>query len=122
WSSRQVRVGGESEPYVRHPFEPALDFTWRGHGPHVSARAKWLTPSTKDFDTRDPALRRQETLWGAKGDGVVSQTLGRTTLEAAFEDVQAQSNGYWEQQPGDHHNFRRRWRIKGSLFQTFGEH
>ena len=122
WSQRQVRVGGEAEPYIRHPSEPAASAAWRGAGPQFSVQAKWLTPSTKDFDTKDPALRRQEKLWGAKGDALLSQTFGRTTLEGAFETVQASSWAYYDQQPGDHHVFRRRWRIKGSLTQALGDH
>jgi len=122
WSQRQVKVGGEAEPYTRHPFEPALDVTWRGRGPQFSVRAKWLTPSSKDFDTKDPALRRTEKLWGAKGDGMVAQTLGRTTVRGEFEEVQASKYAYWLQQPGDHHNFNSRWRIKGTLQQDFGLH
>jgi hypothetical protein len=121
WSQRQVKVGGEAEPYIRHPFEPALGVTWRGRGPKLSARAKWLTPSTKFFDTRNPALRRTEKLWGAKGEGVLSQRVGDTTIEGAFETVQTSSYGYWEQQPGDHHRFSRRWRAKGSLVQAIGD-
>jgi hypothetical protein len=121
WSQRQVKVGGEPEPYLRHPFEPAASVTWRGNGPKFSANAKWLTPSTKRLETRDPALHRTEKLWGAKGDGAVSQRIAGTTVEAAFEMVQASSYAYWDQQPGDHHLFGRRWRIKGSLIQSIGE-
>ena len=121
WSQRQIQVGGEAEPYSRHPFEPALGVNWRGGGPTVSANAKWLTPSTKQFDTKDPAQRRTEKLWGAKGDGAVSQRIGATTVEGAFEMVQKSSYAYWEQQPGDHHEFARRWRIKGSLIQAIGD-
>jgi hypothetical protein len=121
WSQRQVKVGGDSEPYSRHPFEPALSVAWRGGGPKLSARAKWLTPSTKHFETNDPALRRTEKLWGAKGDGAVSQRIGATTIAGEFETVQASSYAYWEQQPGDHHEFSRRWRVKGSVIQDIGE-
>lgn len=121
WSQRQVQVGGEAQPYIRHPFEPQLSVTWRGHGPKISATAKWLTPSTKFFDSTDPALRLTQKLWGAKGDAVVSQAIGRTTIEGAFEEIQASKYAYWEQQPGDHHLFNRRWRIKGSLIQAIGE-
>jgi len=122
WSTRQVEVGGEAEPYIRHPYEPALGVAWRGKRLTLSARAKWLTPSTKRFEVTDPALRREVKLWGAKGDAFVSQTIGRTTVEAAFENIQASTYADWEQQPGDHHNFNRRWRIKGSLVQDFGAH
>ena len=121
WSQRQVKVGGEPEPYIRHPYEPALSVIWRGAGPKFSANAKWLTPSTKRFDTTDPTTRRTEKLWGAKGASDVSQRIGRTTVEGAFEMVTASSYAYWDQVPGDHHQFARRWRIAGILTQDFGE-
>lgn len=121
WSQRQVVVGGEAEPYVRHPYEPAVSLNWRGGGPRLSANAKWLTPSTKRFEAKDPTQRRTEKLWGAKGDGTVSQSIGGTTIEGAFETVQKSSYADWDQQPGDHHEFARRWRIKGSLIQAIGD-
>jgi hypothetical protein len=121
WAQRQVKVGGQPEPYIRHPYEPAASITWRGNGPKLSVNAKWLTPSTKQFETTDSTTRRIEKLWGAKGDGTVSQRIARTTIEGQFEMVTASSYGYWEQVPGDHHQFARRWRIKGSLTQDFGE-
>src|SRR5262249_6240878 len=34
---------------------------------------------------------------------------------------QASSWAYWEHQPGDHHVFRRRWRIETSLVMDIGE-
>jgi len=122
WSQRQVKVGGEPEPYIRHPYEPAMSVTWRGSGPKFSVNGKWLTPSTKHFETRDSTLRRTEKLWGAKGNSDVSQRIGDATIAAAFEMVTASSYAYWDQQPGDHHQFARRWRITGSLTQDIGEH
>jgi hypothetical protein len=98
-----------------------LSVHWRGRGPKVSANAKWLTPSTKRFEPSDPALHRAEKLWGAKGDGLLSQRIGRTTIQGEFEMVQASSYAYWDQQPGDHHQFSRRWRAKGSVIQDIGE-
>ena len=121
WAQRQVRVGGQPEPYIRHPYEPALSVTWRGSGPKFSVNGKWLTPSAKQFETTDPSLRRIEKLWGAKGNADVSQRVGRTTVESQFEMVTASSYAYWDQVPGDHHQFARRWRITGSLTQDFGE-
>jgi hypothetical protein len=122
WSARQTRVGDESEPYVRHPYEPALSVTWRGAGPKFSARGKWLTPSTKTFDTKDPSLHRQENLWGAKGDGALWYDVRRTTARVDFETVQASSFSAWDSIPGDHHVYRRRWVLQASLARPVGEH
>jgi hypothetical protein len=120
WSMRQVRVGDESEPYVRHPFEPALRIGWRTDRTRLELGGKWLTPSEKRIETQDPALRRREDLWGVKGDASVSQRIGSTTAEVVFETAQAQSEEHWDVFNGDHHFFRRRWRVDGALTQPLG--
>lgn len=122
WSSRQVRVGDESEPYERHPFEPSLRLGWRRPGTRVTAGGKWLTPSVKRHETDDPALRRRVHLWGTKADASVAQRFGAWTPELGFEMVQASTFQYWDVVPGDHHVFRRRWRADGALSRTIGEH
>lgn len=122
WQSRQVEVGKEAQPYERHPYEPALRLHWRGGGPRAAAGGKWLTPSVKRYDTSDPALRRKEYLWGAKGDAYVAQRLARGTLDAGFETVQAWSKAEWQAVPGDHHLYSRRWRVEGGYTLPYGEH
>lgn len=121
WSMRQVRVGDESEPYERHPFEPALRLGWRSEQTRLELGGKYLTPSTKRIEAADPALRRREYLWGVKGDASVSQRFGATTAELGFETAQAQSEQHWDVFDGDHHLFRRKWRVDGSLTRALGE-
>ena len=122
WSLRQVRVGDESEPYERHPYEPALRMAWRGRGPRAELGGKWLTPSIKRIDASDPALRRREHLWGVKHDASLVQRFGTTTAELQFEQVQSASFAYWESVPGDHHVYQRRWRAEGALSRQVGAH
>ncbi len=122
WSMRQTRVGDETEPYERHPFEPALRLVWRGRGPRVEASGKWLTPSVKRFETRDPAEARRVALWGVKHDASIAQRFGATTAELAFEQVQASTYEYWQAVAGDHHAYRRRWRAEGALSRQVGRH
>ena len=122
WSLRQTRVGDDSEPYIRHPYEPALHVAWRGAGPSFSASGKWLTPSNKRFDTRDPTLRRRETLWGEKSDASFSQRVGVHTVEVAFEQIQASSFAYTPAGDGDHHLYRARWRLETAVTRPVGEH
>lgn len=121
WALRQVSVGDNAEPYLEHPYEPALRAVWRGRGPRFETNVKWLTPSRKQFITIDPTLRRIEDLWGLKNDAELSQRFGdyRGTLD--YEMVQASSFAYWEQQPGDHHQYARRWRVEGRLTRRVGE-
>ena len=122
WASRQTRVGDESAPYERHPFEPELSAHWSGPAHWMALHGKWLTPSVKRFDTKDPELRRKERLWGAKGGASVGRRFGATTAELAFEEVQASSWAEWETQPGDFHIYRRRWAIEAGVSREIGAH
>src|SRR5437762_3838930 len=47
WAWRQTRVGNESEPYLRHPYEPALRLRGRGDRWRAELSGKYLTPSRK---------------------------------------------------------------------------
>jgi hypothetical protein len=122
WALRQTRVGDDSEPYERHPFEPALRVAWRTAGSHVELNGKWLSPSRKRFDTRDTLLRRTERLWGVKHDASFSQHMGRGTAEVRFEQVQASSYAQWQTRPGDHHLYRRRSRLESAFGWPLGQH
>jgi len=122
WSARQSRVGAESEPYERHPYEPALGLAWRGSRFRAEAAGKWLTPSVKRFDTNDPALRRRERLWGVRHDATVEHRSDLGTLRAGFEMVQASSWAEWDAVAGDHHVYRRRWRAEGAFTRPLGAH
>ena len=122
WALRQVRVGDDFEPYLRHPYEPALRVVWRGAGPQFDASVKWLTPSSKRFVTQDVAQRRVELLWGVKQDATLSQRVGDWVGAMRFEQEQASSFAYWESRPGDHHLYRRRWRGEAQLTRPVGEH
>lgn len=122
WASRQTRVGDESAPYERHPFEPELSAHWSGPAHWMTLHGKWLTPSVKRFDTKDPDLRRKERLWGAKGGAGVGRRFGATTADLAFEEAQASSWAEWETQPGDFHIYRRRWAIETGVSREIGLH
>jgi hypothetical protein len=122
WALRQARVGDDIEPYERHPFEPALALAWRGGGPRIEVAGKWLTPSRKRFETLDPALRRRERLWGAKGNASLSQAFGPFVGSARVQQVQASRFAVWEQRTGDHHLFARRWRTEAALTRNLGAH
>jgi len=124
WALRQTGVGDKYDPlqpYLRHPYEPALAVAWRGRQHEYRASGKWLSPSTKRFDTADPALRRRELLWGEKHDASLKHRVGMHTFDVAYQQLQASSYAYFDQIPGDHHVFQRRWLIEGGWSRPVGQ-
>lgn len=121
WASRQTQVGDEYQPYERHPFEPSLALAWRGPAHEVAVSGKWLTPSVKRFETHDPANRRRERLWGVKHAASLARRFGGTRAELGFEQTQASSWAEWQTVAGDHHLYRRRWRVEGAVSRAIGE-
>ncbi len=109
WEFKQEKVGNHAEPYVQHPFEPALTGVWRGRRHRLEASGTWLTPSRKDIVDPDPALSGGYSLWGAKMLTRAEYALGAQQVVAAFEDIQARSERTFGSQAGDGHVFRRRW-------------
>jgi hypothetical protein len=110
WAFRQTRVGNESEPYTRHPYEPNLRIVLRGEGlvRRIETGGTWLTPSVKTISgpTTDFAHR----LWGATGYGLAELQTAGTTWEVRGTNLQAETG----QQPedlstGDGLTFRRQW-------------
>jgi hypothetical protein len=70
WEFRQTRVGNLSEPYMRHPYEPALSFVQRQPHWRWELSGKWLTPSRKQVIaavTPDSSDYRTSDQWGALG-------------------------------------------------------
>jgi hypothetical protein len=78
WAFRQTRVGEASEPYERHPYEPALEFRARGDGWRAELSGKYLTPSRKRVAGYTLFLTpRRQTLWGALANaGLEARALG----------------------------------------------
>jgi hypothetical protein len=120
WASRQTQVGDEYHPYERHPFEPAVALAWRGPRHEVGFSGKWLTPSIRRYETFSQVLLGREGLWGAKGRADLMRRVGPLRGELGFEEAQASSWAEFPNVTGDHHNFRRRWRIDGALFHELG--
>jgi len=130
WTLRQEKVGDESEPYERHPYEPALHLAWRGtphadgsRGPQLELNGKWLTPSIKRFDTDDPTQRRRYWLWGVKHDAALTQDWGTWSGALRFRQVQASSfTRFLDGRPGSYHLYGRQFRGEASLARRVGEH
>jgi len=138
WEFRQTRVGNQSEPYTRHPYEPSLRVVHRGAGVvrRLEAGGTYLTPSVKTLLGSPVDLTGG--LWGASGYGLVEVRAAHTLWELRGSSTQAAS----AMQPvdfstGDGRTFRRQWaaefaatrplfgRVEGEarlLYQSRGEH
>lgn len=110
WAFRQSRVGEVSEPYDRHPYEPAIFLALRQPRWRVELQGQVLTPSRKEVFpvAGQPAVKA--TLWGTWARaGFECRVLG-LEWEAAGENRQAHSSqalsSTTEQAGGD---FRRQW-------------
>jgi hypothetical protein len=120
WAFRQTRVGQESEPYLRHPYEPALKLRARGERWRAEIFGQYLTPSLKLVEGRGAALpSREVTLWG---------TLGVASLEGEALGFACELRG-WNQQArgtdqpvelstGPNDNWRRQWSAEAALGRT----
>jgi len=111
WEFRQARVGGISEPYLRHPWEPALQMVLRPQGLRVEVGGRYLTPSTKRVYA--PGGQRLATLWGTLAwASIEAQALG-TTWEVRSTNHQAASTDHPAAVPQpDGRDFRRQWSIE----------
>jgi hypothetical protein len=121
WSFRQTRVGERSEPYTRHPYEPAMRFVLRQPTWRIEAAGRYLTPSVKRVVEPNGTIDRVSTLWGAQAFGLIElQALG-CHWEARGTNQQAASNDLsMASFVGRNHHFRRRWSTEGAVARTFG--
>ena len=115
WEFKQAKVGDHNEPYVQHPFEPALAGVWRGRHHRFEVSGAWLTPSRKNILDADPARSGTLSLWGTKLAARAEGTLGAQNVVAAFENTQARSEQAFRLRPGDGAVFRRHWTAELAL-------
>jgi hypothetical protein len=121
WAFRQTRVGGQSEPYERHPYEPALRLVARQPRWRAEAMGRYLTPSRKQV-IADPSAGsfRRVTLWGTFARGAIeARALG---LEWELAGVNRQARGT-DTPPGATtagHDFRRQWSAEAAVRGAIG--
>lgn len=119
WEFRQSQVGGESQPYVRHPFEPALRHVWRGAHHRLETNARWLTPLEQQRFDAAGALVQSHTLWGAEAGSQLLLHAGPWSGELALDGKQARSTDLVLGTPLDGRVFRRRWAVEAALRREF---
>jgi hypothetical protein len=120
WSFRQSRVGEASEPYERHPYEPALWMRVKGSNARAELGGQWLTPSRTRFQSYSALPEAHATLWGALGYGSLEAWRGPMGLEVTGSNRQALSR---EAPPGSSlygGDFRRQWSVESALLGSLG--
>lgn len=115
WEFRQSRVGGLSEPYLRHPYEPALRLVVRQPRLRAELGGRYLTPSSKRIinSNADESLNRIRTLWGTLAwASVEAEALG-LEWEVRSTNHQATSSDAPSLQPQpDGRDYRRQWSVE----------
>jgi len=123
WAWRQTRVGGESEPYTRHPYEPNLSFSVRQPRVRFRLESRYLTPSVKQvIDPADPAVFRVAQLWGTLVDGGLDADALGATWYLSGCDKQARSVEDASSATATGADFRRQWWVCGGLDHALGAH
>jgi hypothetical protein len=123
WAWRQARVGAQSEPYLRHPYEPQLVMISRHPTWRIETGGRYLTPSIQEVsDLNSTATISQQTLWGVLGWGAIEADAPFVHAEVRTLNQQALStNQPTDFSTGDNHNFRRQWSTEGTLSHDFGQ-
>ena len=121
WQFRQATVGGRSEPYLRHPWEPGLLMVVRRPSLRAEVGGRYLTPSTKRLDlSSDPNLDRLRTLWGTLAWASLDAKALGFEWEAKSTNHQA-AGAEWRvdtPQP-DGRDFRRQWSVEAAVRRRF---
>jgi hypothetical protein len=117
WAFRQTRVGERSEPYLRHPWEPALVLASRHERWRATFSGKFLTPSVKAVPgvlPTDP--ERRAGLWGTLASASVElRALGLEWSARGHNHQALSSDGPEDRSAGDARNFRRAWSAEAAL-------
>lgn len=121
WEFRQSQVGGENQPYIRHPFEPALRHVWRGARHRLESHARWLTPLEQQHFDAAGVLQQTQTLWGAEAGSRLSIESGGWAGELALDGRQARSSDRIAGSALDGHVFRRRWSAEIAFRREFSK-
>lgn len=115
WEFRQSRVGNLSQPYLRHPYEPALRLVVRQPRLRVELGGRYLTPSSKRIinSYSDESLNRIRTLWGTLAWAWVEASALGLEWEVRSTNRQAASGDAPSLQPQpDGRDYRRQWSVE----------
>jgi hypothetical protein len=119
---RQSRVGEQSEPYEKHPFEPAVWLRVRRPAWDAELNGQWLTPSIKRLAYQDDPLVPRVGLWGAYGSADLVARLAGFELEALGQNRQARSSQDVPPTGSSGVDYRRQWAVETVARRGFGAH
>jgi hypothetical protein len=119
WAFRQTRVGNasESEPYEKHPYEPAVMWISRNRNLRFEIEGRYLTPSRKRLiDFSRPVPQRITTLWGTIGRASVEVKALGAEWEVRTHNQQAFSTDLpVDLSEADAAFFRRAWSVESAV-------
>ena len=117
WAWRQSRVGNASEPYLRHPWEPALVVASRHSTWRAELSGKYLTPSVKSVPGATPLdPEHHVTLWGTLANASLEARLLGLDWSAGTHNQQALgTDGPADGTGPDDHDFRRSWSSEAAV-------
>ena len=114
WAFRQSRVGGVSEPYLRHPYEPGLRMVVRRPWLRAEVGGRYLTPGTKRLSALgNRGVTSLAKLWGTLAwASVETRALGLDWEVRSTNHQAASSEAPTAQPKPDNRDFRRQWTIE----------
>jgi hypothetical protein len=111
WVFRQVRVGNLAEPYLRHPWEPALRVVSRHDHWRAEVAGQYLTPSLKEVQAVSGNTERS--LWGTWGAASLEMEALGFAWDVRTQNRQARStDGPQDHSGPDAQNYRRSWSVE----------
>lgn len=123
WAFRQTTLGELAQPYLKHPFEPALRFAVRQPAWRAEIGGKYLTPGIKRVivSYANPDLDRIVTLWGTYAWGSLGARALGTEWTVSGVNHQA-STGEWMAGTPDaeSHDYRRQWWVEATARRALG--
>jgi hypothetical protein len=119
---RQSRVGAQSEPYEKHPFEPAVWLRVRRAAWDAELNGQWLSPSIKRLAYQNDAQVPRVGLWGAYGSADLVARLAGFELEALGQNRQARSSQDVPATGLSGLDYRRQWAVETVARHGLGPH
>jgi hypothetical protein len=123
WAFRQTTLGEVSQPYIKHPFEPALRLAVRQPRWRAEIGGRYLTPGVKRVivSYANPDLDRIVTLWGTYAWWEVGARALGADWTVSGANHQASTGEWMAGTPEvESHDYRRQWWVEASARRPLG--